>query len=433
MGLLKRSIFVNYNRNSINDMKTAILHYSVPPVVGGVESVINAHANQFVAARLPLKIIAGRGDANALPQGVEFLRITEIDSMNPEIAAVTAELNNGNIPGTFNNLVDRLANKLRPELKDIDHLIVHNVLTKHFNLPLTAALFLLMNEGVIRHTVAWCHDLSWSSPNSRSKVFPSYPWNLLKTFQPNTTYVAISKKRQEEIVETFGCTPEKVRIIHNGVDPHTLFALSDQGTALIDRMGLLAADLILLMPVRVTEAKNIEFAIRVVASIKSLNCCPKLIVTGPPDPHDKTSMSYYESLLKLRHDLNLDNDIHFVFGSGPDLNVGYKISNEVVSELYRVADAMFMPSHREGFGMPILEAGLLGMPIISTSVPVVQDLNLTDALIYSNDIPPLQLAEQILNWINSKPEHRLRVKVRQNFTWDAIFEHNILPLLLSEC
>ena len=33
-------------------MKTAILHYSAPPEIGGVEAVIQAHAFQFAKAGL---------------------------------------------------------------------------------------------------------------------------------------------------------------------------------------------------------------------------------------------------------------------------------------------------------------------------------------------------------------------------------------------
>lgn len=412
--------------------KTAILHYSVPPVIGGVESVIEAHAKQFIDTGLPLKIIAGRGDIRALPKGVEFVKIPDMDTLHPEISAATTLLNNGQIPENFDALVTRLTEKLRPELTDIDHLIVHNVLTKHFNLPLTAALFQLMDEGVIKHMLAWCHDLTWTSPNSRSKVFPSYPWNLLKKRQKNTTYIAISKKRQDEIVETFDIPRSEVPIIHNGVDSNTLLALSDDGSALINRLNLWSAELILFMPVRVTEAKNIEFAMRVTAALMGLKINPKLVISGPPDPHDTTNMEYFDSLLSLRKDLKLENNVHFVFKAGPNPKIGYMISQQVVSELYRVADAMFMPSHREGFGMPILEAGLLGIPIISTEVPVVQDLKLTEALIFSKDIAPSQLAGQILIWINKKPEHRLRVEIRQNFTWKSLFDRKILPLLADD-
>jgi len=410
-------------------MKTAILHYSAPPEIGGVEAVIHAHAFQFAEAGLPLTIIAGRGDSSALPRSVAFRCVAEIDTMNPEIAAATAELNRGNIPDSFESLVDRLTEQLRPLLKPFDHLVVHNVLTKHFNLPLTAALFRLMDEGTIAHTVAWCHDLTWSSPNSRNKVYESFPWNLLKTVHKHVTYVAISQQRKNEIVQTFGLPPQDIPVIHNGVDPAVLLNFSEVGAALIDRLNLWADELILIMPVRVTSAKNIEYAMQVLAALKTMNKRVRLVLTGPPDPHDSSSMEYYQSLLELRKSLDVEHEMCFVFESGPQPGSGYLIDQRVVADLYHMADIMFMPSHREGFGMSILEAGLLGLPVFATSVPAVQDLDITKSFIFSLDTPPQQLAEQILNWTKDNPEYLLRARVRQGYTWKAIFEQDLLPLL----
>ena len=44
-------------------MNIAILHYSVPPVVGGVESVIAHHARLMSADGHAVRLIAARGDA----------------------------------------------------------------------------------------------------------------------------------------------------------------------------------------------------------------------------------------------------------------------------------------------------------------------------------------------------------------------------------
>lgn len=411
-------------------MNTAVLHYSAFPVIGGVETAIQAHAAQFAIAGMPLTVICGRGEAGAMPRGVDFIRIAEIDSMHPEISTATEVLNTGEIPPSFERLVDSLANQLRPVVSQFDNLLVHNVLSKHFNLPLTAALFRLMDEGVIKHTVAWCHDLSWSSPNSRNRVYPAYPWNLLKRIHSNVTYyVAISKQRQREVLETFGCPPESVPIVYTGVDADTLFSLSPEGAALIERLDLFSSDLILLMPVRITQAKNIEFALEVLAALKRMKCRPKLVLTGPPDPHEPASIAYYRSLIDLRRRLDVENEMHFVFACGPKPGEGYYIDQRVVSDLFRVADAMFMPSHREGFGMPVLEAGLLGLPVISTPMPAVQEVAQDKDLVFSHDTDPSDLAERILKWLRNKPEHIFRVDVRQNYTWKAIFKNAILPLL----
>ena len=49
-------------------MKIALLHYSVPPIVGGVESVIAHHARLMSADGHSVRLIAARGEALFLPE-----------------------------------------------------------------------------------------------------------------------------------------------------------------------------------------------------------------------------------------------------------------------------------------------------------------------------------------------------------------------------
>ena len=43
-----------------------------------------------------------------------------------------------------------------------------------------------------------------------------------------------------------------------------------------------------------------------------------------------------------------------------------KVSFQVLSERYRQADVMLFASSHEGFGVPLLEAMTLGLPVIAT-------------------------------------------------------------------
>jgi mannosylglucosylglycerate synthase len=143
-----------------------------------------------------------------------------------------------------------------------------------------------------------------------------------------------------------------------------------------------AGRLILLMPVRVTQAKNIEFALEVMVALKARIDRPRLVLTGPPDPHDQASMVYFRSLQARRQQLGVEEELRFVFESGPEPGQPYLIDAPVVGELFRVADLMFMPSHREGFAMPVLEAGLAGIPVVATAVPAAQEIAAPDAIVF---------------------------------------------------
>lgn len=408
---------------------TAILHYTAPPVVGGVELVIQAHAQTFLQAGYPVTVVAGRGQTAALDAGADLITIPEIDSQHATVAQISSELEQGAVPPAFGKLADHLSTVLAPILEPFDNLIVHNVLTKHFNLPLTAALYRLVAAGAIEHCIGWCHDFTWTSPSSRSKVHPGHPWDLLRTYHPEVTYVVVSQQRQQELARLLDCPPERIRVVYNGVDPEGLLGLSADGHALATRLGVLDSDLVLLMPVRVTQAKNIEYALEVVAALKARQCRLKLILTGPPDPHDAESMGYLRSLQALRRQLGVDAEMRFVFESGPDPDQPYGIDAGVVGDLFRVSDLMFMPSHREGFAMPVLEAGLAGIPVVCTEVPAAIEIGGDDVILFDASEDPGRLAERILGWAGSNRVHRLRRRVRQNYTWQAIFHRDIKPLL----
>jgi glycosyltransferase involved in cell wall biosynthesis len=410
-------------------MRVAILHYSLPPVVGGVEAVIHAHAGLLLEAGISVTLIAGAGEESALPYGVDFTHIPEMDSRHPRLVHLSQMLESGVVPADFDPLTAMLERFLAQALGSIDTVMVHNIFTKHFNIPLTAALFRLLDSGKFKNCIAWCHDFSWSSPHSRSSVHPDYPWDLLRTFRSDVTYVTVSAARQQELAGLLKCPPGKIGVVYDGVDPADLYSLTEEGQALIERLDLNQADLILLMPVRITQAKNIEFALQVIASLKARGVKSKLVVTGPPDPHDPQDQEYYHSLLQLRRQLDVESEARFVYESGSQPGTGYTIEKPLVHQLYRACDLLFMPSHREGFGMPILEAGLLGMPVFSSKIPAAMEIGAGVVTRFSPDNAPDSVAGTILDWAKNSTTQRLRQRIRQNFTWQAIFQHDILPLI----
>ncbi len=409
--------------------RTAILHYSAPPVIGGVEAVIEAHARSFVKHGYPIDIIAGRGEQDALPPGVDLHIVPRMDSIHPTILEINISLIKGEIPAEFEPLVKVLMKEMAVILKHYNNVIIHNMFTIHINLPMTVALFRLAENGTIQKCIAWCHDFSWADPHFRTMVHQGYPWDVLRTCLDEIIYVVVSKARQRTLTSVFKCPSAEIQVIYNGVDREKLLGLSDEGIKLINNLGLLESDLVLLMPVRVTLRKNIEFAMQVIAALKDSGYKPQLILTGPPDPHDDDSMTYFKELQDLRREYNIVDEFRFVFEHGPDPTKPFTIDHEIVSDFYRVSDVMFMPSHREGFGMPVVEAGLVGLPVISTEFPAATEIGGQDIVTFDHDEDPGLVAGRIVTWMEETPTHRLRRRVRQTLSWDAIFRQNIEQLL----
>src|SRR5207248_857763 len=91
--------------------------------------------------------------------------------------------------------------------------------------------------------------------------------------------------------------------------------------------------------------------------------------TGPPGPHNPTNAAYLAQLQALRHATGAGDSIVFLYEEYVDQHgQPLPVSDTMQSDLYRLADGLLFPSRSEGFGIPILEAGLVGIPIFCSDI-----------------------------------------------------------------
>jgi glycosyltransferase involved in cell wall biosynthesis len=394
-----------------------ILHYACAPIIGGVESIMTEQARVLSAHGHPVNLVAGRG----APQ----LLLPEIDSRHPDVLAVQAELEAGRVPETFDLLRARIREALAGGLAEVDNpvVIAHNVVTLHKNLALTAALADLAATGTA-HFVAWCHDLAWTNPLYLPALYDGYPWNLLRTPLEGMTYVAISGERQRELADLFGWPVEQVRRVPNGIDPARFLSTSAEMVDLLERLGWLDHDPVLLAPVRMTRRKHLELAIEAVAALKADGRRPLLLVTGPPGPHNPRQ-DYADFLVAERARLGLEDDVVFL-SLVPWLPGG--VSDALMAELYRWADALLFPSLQEGFGLPLLEAGLARLPVFCTALDVLQEAGGADVHYFAADATADEVAAQIEAVLDQPGPAALRRRVLRDYNWESIYQTGLLPL-----
>ena len=339
-------------------LRVAVVHYTCPPVIGGVESLVRTHAGLLAARGYQVQILAGRG--RRFDSRVPVHLHPELDSKHPIVVEVADELRGGDVSAPFRAARDRLASWWMKATADFDVAIVHNAFTLHFNLPLTAALHLVAGHGPVR-LVAWCHDLSWANPLYLPLLREGYPWSLLKTCHPAVQYVVISEDRQRALASLAAVEASTLPIIPAGLDQARWFNFGVRTKRLLQRLDLSADELVLLLPVRITRRKNIELAIRVVAALRDRGKRARLLVTGPPGPHDVRAGTYLDELTHLRAHLRVERQVEFLY---PD-----RLSDRMVADLYQVADVLFLPSASEGFGIPVIEAGLSRLPVFCSDLP----------------------------------------------------------------
>ncbi|MGI8588897.1 MAG: glycosyltransferase family 4 protein [Chloroflexia bacterium] len=395
-----------------------LLHYACAPIIGGVESIMSSQARVLDAHGHGVSLVAGRGAPDLL--------LPEIDSRHPDVLTVQAALDAGQVPPGFETMRARIREAIAWGLAALDRpaVIAHNAFTLHKNLALTAALADLAEAGSASF-VAWCHDLAWTNPLYRAALHPGYPWSLLREPVQGVSYVAISGERQRELAGLFGWEPERVRRVPNGIDPARFLGASAEMVELMAQVGWAARDPVLLAPVRMTRRKHLELAIEVVAELAAAGRRPLLLVTGPPGPHNPRQ-DYTEFLLAERRQLGLEEEVVFL-SQVPWLPAG--VSDTLMAELYRWADALLFPSLQEGFGLPLLEAGLARLPVFCTDLPVLAEIGGGDVHYFPADTDPAVLADQISAALTVSGPTSLRRRIFLEYNWEAIYETGLRPLL----
>ena len=403
-------------------MNIAILHYSVPPVVGGVESVIAHHARLLSADGHSVRLLAARGES--LNEHIPLTQLPLADSRHPRVAEMKSQLDRGEVTVAFTSLRDGLAAQLHEALSGVDVLIAHNVCSLNKNLALTAALHQLHADQHFPRLILWHHDLAWTTLRYRHELHSGYPWDLLSSDWGGTTHVVVSEPRRRELAELMNIAPASIHVVPNGVDAARFYKLEPQTLALLESTDLLNAAPILLLPVRVTPRKNIELALRALAELRTHFPQAALVVTGPLGPHNADNYRYFEALTSLRTKLHLQHAAHFL-AELTDLF----LPDEIIADFYRLADALILPSREEGFGIPLLEAAFSHLPVFCADIPALRELGLHDAAFFSPEEDPAQVARLLADYFRSAPTARLAMRVRSFYRWEAIYRQHIAPLL----
>lgn len=410
-------------------LRIAVLHYTAPPVVGGVESTIYHHARLLAEAGCTLRVIAGRGEP--FHPDVALETIPEMDSRHPEVLEAGRSLARGEVEPRFSDLRDRLVEALRPLLSDVDACIVHNATTLHKNIPLTAALKQLADERVTCF-LSWSHDIAWKDPLYAEDLHSGYPWNLLRIPWDGVCYVAVSLHRRKTMAALLGIPESEIRVIPPGVDIAQFFKLDPLTRRLCDALGLYHADPLMLLPSRITRRKNIEFAVRVTAELRRRKPDVALVVTGPPGPHNPANEQYLQDLRHLRESLGVSGRVHFLHEQG-ESGKPLRISDASIADFYQLADLLLFPSFQEGFGIPVLEAGLARLPVFAADIPPVRESAGDLAHRFDPRGDPGTVADLVAGVMEDDPRYRLRRRVMERFTWNAVIRSDILPLLEEVC
>lgn len=401
--------------------RVLLVHHTFPGIPGGVELVVGQQAVALREAGVEVAVLAGRGPHPV--SGVESIRVPLVDARHPSIAAVQRELAVGRVPVLFDVLRTTLGRILAPHVAAAHRVVLHNVASLAMDLPLLAALHDLAPTVPPGRLVVWVHDLAATDPLHAAALHPGEPWDLARRPLPGARYVAVSEVRRSEVAATLGIPTVEIDVVPNGVDVADVVAVGPATTRLLGLLGLREADPLLVLPARLTPRKRIELAIDAVAHLRNRRPTARLVVTGAADPHPVAGSDYVAELERRAE----------ASGGAAVLAVtrlGHELPRRQLTEVLRVADALVFPSDREGFGIPLLEAAVLRLPIVCTDLPVLREIAGADATYLPREAGADAWAEAIEVAVDGQPVVRLARRVRSVYDLRRVLAERAVPAIL---
>jgi len=403
-------------------LRIGILHYACPPVVGGVEEILSRQADTFHRLGHSVSVLAGMGEVYTqdFSVGIEPL----LGSQNAQILKAHEQSRQGN-QSHLRQPVKKLYEILTEWSRNLDVILAHNVLHMPFNLPLTLALRRLAATGNAPAVVSWAHDSPYLEPD-----FPKYldrlPWAVLRRPHRNIHHVTISKSRKKAFQRHLDNVSWK--ILPNGIDPVRFFYLDAKTERLAEELDLFHRDMVVVQPSRITPRKNLELSIHIIRGIKLLGYNILFLLTGAYDPHEERAVAYYRRLRYWIKELDLEKNIAILaehtFRDGEKL-----VPDRVfIRDLYLIADLLLMTSKDEGFGLPLLEAGMIKLPIACSDIPPFKELG-EGLCFFQLDESPLFIAGRIIEYLGRTNTHKMFRNVMGKYIWDVICRQEVMPFV----
>jgi len=422
----------NNGKNNGKKPHIAVMHFSGPPTISGVDIIIRDHARLFRLYNYKVDLLVGSGKQFRKDIPVHVFR--QISASNPLVSKVRQELEKGIISKRFYQLEKSLYTKIKRYLlsNDIRVAIVHNIMTRHYNLALTSVIVKLMRDLPDVKFIAWIHDTAFfDDPNFHldKKLTANFPWNLLVTSHKEMTYVCVSEFLKQNLIRALRPVPPEVFMIPNGLDIPKFLGLSPVMRQFYEYIDGLNSDLIGLIPVRAVPRKKIEYGIEIARCMVEKGINFKLILTANIDRKRAENIAYFDKLQKLVAEHHLEKHVFFLEQFFRE-NVSEKPDARIpMPEAYLMSDFLLLTSSIEGFGLPLLEAGLIRAPIFASDIPPFREVGTTNINYFSLENDPKRVADYILSTMKKLPQAYFYRKVVNQYSLRMIVKKEVLPLL----
>ena len=207
---------------------------------------------------------------------------------------------------------------------------------------------------------AWLAWLAWRNmdPDTRPHLvttahglYSVSKWSAIMT--QGERVIAVSDTVADYLRKEYPLDPQRIRVIHRGVDPNSWPHGYQPGSAWLDswqrKYPGLTGQMLITLPGRITRWKGQLAFVRLIRQLRDLDLPVHGLLVGDTDPHKRR---YEQEIRNQIHDLGLEQHITLT-GHRSDIREIMSISTLVLS----------LSLEPEAFGRTVPEALALGKPV----------------------------------------------------------------------
>ncbi len=234
-------------------------------------------------------------------------------------------------------------------------------------------------------------------------------------------FIFVGEELRQDYINAGICRNGRTSVIRTG-RPQEEFAEVDaipaeQLAAIRRSITTSSGDFLISVVSRLAPMKKVEEAIKILHLLRQRGIQAHMAIAGAPDPPQETR--YWDFLRHLTASLALDPFVHFV---------GFR---EDILPFMKAMDALLLTSSYEGLPNVVVEAGIVGRPIVVYEVCGLRELIIDGETGYVVPQGDVQSAAEKLMYLANNPlfcsdmGHKASLAMRQTFNLEKMLQEKI--------
>jgi glycosyltransferase involved in cell wall biosynthesis len=269
----------------------------------------------------------------------------------------------------------------------------------------TAPLFLSVPLVLTLHDIIYLEKISFTEGTAYQKFGNIYrKWNVPIISKKAKKILTVSDFENQRICSHFGFNKDLVQTVYNAAGTHFKKIANPQILAETKAKYNLPDNYIFFLG-NTDPKKNVRGVLKAISILRSSNLLPcKLLMLD-------INRQYLHDLANDIGDPTIVDEIVFT---------GY-VPNKELPAIYSMATLFLYPSLRESFGIPLVEAMLCEVPIITSNTSSMPEI-VSDAAVLCNPFEPQSIADAIsMVFANKGKQQEMKdkgLKRGQMFSWE---------------